>query len=171
MGNHNSGRSGRSSGVSVESCQALDASRLTREGVLRDGIVRLEVTSSWSSGEQSVIFVEKTLPNFGGTRWWLQCPMCTRRVRKLYVPPRRKYFACRNCYRLTYRSRSDCRDGQYCRRAQKIYRRLGGDFFSDSIFPPKPKGMWTRTYERLRQRAQAAEAHRRWRVARAHGWI
>ena len=169
MGNHNSGRSGRSSGISVEACQVIDASRLTREGYLHEGVERLELNSS--SGEQCMIFVDKTRPNFGGARWWFQCPTCRRRVRKLFIPPRRRYFGCRNCHRLTYNSRSDCRDGQYCRRVQKIYRRLGGDFFSDSRFPPKPKGMWTRTYERLRARAEEADEHRRWRWLHTRGWI
>ena len=42
----------------------------------------------------------------GGERWWFTCPAqgCGRRVRKLYLPPGGVYFACRRCYRLTYRS-------------------------------------------------------------------
>ena len=46
----------------------------------------------------------------GGTRWWLCCPLvgngevCHRRVEKLYLPPNGRYFGCRQCYNLTYRS-------------------------------------------------------------------
>ena len=29
---------------------------------------------------------------------------CNRRVAKLYLPPGGRYFGCRHCYRLTYRS-------------------------------------------------------------------
>jgi hypothetical protein len=44
----------------------------------------------------------------GGVRWWFVCPLargnvpCGRRVRKLYLSGR--YFGCRRCHGLTYRS-------------------------------------------------------------------
>ncbi len=49
----------------------------------------------------------------GGVRWWFICPLiknstpCRRRVGKLYIPPRYKYFGCRHCYELSYRSRQE----------------------------------------------------------------
>ena len=48
--------------------------------------------------------------NFGGFRYWFICPLvidgesCRRRVGNLYLPPGSKYFGCRHCYNLTYRS-------------------------------------------------------------------
>lgn len=49
--------------------------------------------------------------HFGGVRWSFCCPLltpdsepCTRRVRALYLPPGRRYFGCRWCHDLTYRS-------------------------------------------------------------------
>jgi hypothetical protein len=51
-----------------------------------------------------------TSPYFGGQRWWFSCPLvvnytlCNRRVRKLYLPPGARYFSCRVCAGLTYRS-------------------------------------------------------------------
>jgi len=45
-----------------------------------------------------------------GSRRWFLCPLtvngkwCGRRVRKLYLPPDEKYFGCRHCHQLTYRS-------------------------------------------------------------------
>jgi hypothetical protein len=42
-------------------------------------------------------------------------------------------------------------------KAQKICARLGGDMSLGDFFPPKPKGMHWRTYERLCQRAEQAE--------------
>jgi hypothetical protein len=49
--------------------------------------------------------------HLGGVRWWLTCPLirnnvaCGRRVRKLYLSGR--YFGCRHCHDLTYRSRQE----------------------------------------------------------------
>jgi hypothetical protein len=51
-----------------------------------------------------------TRPRFGGLRWWFVCPLvvngrtCGRRVGKLYLPPRGRYFGCRRCHDLTYTS-------------------------------------------------------------------
>jgi hypothetical protein len=51
-----------------------------------------------------------TRPRFGGLRWWFVCPLvvngrpCGRRVGKLYMPPDARYFGCRRCHDLTYRS-------------------------------------------------------------------
>jgi hypothetical protein len=48
--------------------------------------------------------------NFGGKRFWFICPLivngipCDRTVGKLYLPSNGKYFGCRHCYNLTYRS-------------------------------------------------------------------
>ena len=57
--------------------------------------------------------LQATQPHFGGVRWWFICPLiknstpCCRRVGKLYIPPRYKYFGCRHCYELSYRSRQE----------------------------------------------------------------
>lgn len=54
--------------------------------------------------------LEATACNYGGERHWFVCPLvtngraCLRRVGKLYLPPGGKYFGCRHCYSLTYRS-------------------------------------------------------------------
>jgi hypothetical protein len=62
-----------------------------------------------------------TRPRFGGLRWWFVCPLvvngrpCGRRAGKLYLPPRGRYFGCRQCYDLTYTSSQESRkhDGLY----------------------------------------------------------
>jgi len=51
----------------------------------------------------------------GGRRYWFQCPTCGRRCGNLYLPRNAVRFACRLCYRLTYKScnRSHCHDRLY----------------------------------------------------------
>jgi hypothetical protein len=51
-----------------------------------------------------------TSPYFGGLRWWYICPLsvngrsCHRRIGKLYLPNYARFYGCRHCYELTYRS-------------------------------------------------------------------
>ena len=48
--------------------------------------------------------------NFGRLRYWFVCPLvrngipCLKRAKKLYLAPGARYFGCRTCYDLTYRS-------------------------------------------------------------------
>jgi hypothetical protein len=65
--------------------------------------------------------LQVTRPTFGGKRWWFTCPLtvngvaCNRRVAKLHLPPGARYFGCRHCYDLSYRS---------CQEAHQLERRL-----------------------------------------------
>ncbi len=98
---------------------------------------------------------------YGGARPYFLCPgevkgvACDRRVGKLYGSGR--YFLCRHCYRLAHACQSEGALDRTRRRAGKIRRRLGGDPDMVAPFPPKPKHMWRRTYDRLREQACAAE--------------
>jgi hypothetical protein len=66
----------------------------------------------WRDTEDVSIAVRLTTTptQFGGKRWWFICPLkvrgevCNRRAGKLYLPPGAKYFGCRKCHDLTYRS-------------------------------------------------------------------
>lgn len=50
---------------------------------------------------------------YGGSRHWFVCPLavggvpCQRRVGRLYLPAGGRYFGCRICYNLTYRSQRE----------------------------------------------------------------
>lgn len=130
-----------------------------------DGI-RLEYTAG--TGEEATEYEYRipfdfTEPNFGGVRVWFQCPRCGTRRGKLYLPPGRERFACRECYDLQYRSSRD--SGNEMKRALDRYR----DAFSkadkddrrphpeaDMAFPKKPKGMHQETFEELKDDVQEA---------------
>ena len=49
------------------------------------------------------IILQKTKPYFGGSRWWFTCPICKRRMGKLYLTQKGPYFACRRCCDLRYK--------------------------------------------------------------------
>ena len=114
----------------------------------------------WEDVAETVDIVRAAC-RFGGVRPYFICPgvvngvACGRRVAKLHSAGR--YFLCRHCYRLAHASQSEDALDRTLRRANKIRQRLGGDPDMVAPFPPKPKGMWRRTYNRLREQASAAE--------------
>ncbi len=123
----------------------------------------------WHEVDETVRIVRAPC-RFGGVRFYFTCPgvvngiACGRRVAKLHGAGR--YFICRHCYRLSYASQSESEWDRAVRRASKIRQRLGGEPYAREAFPKRPKGMWRRTYDRLRERAftiemQADEAFER----------
>lgn len=134
---------------------------------LRAGYDTLHLSYRWRAGNgpwedvaESVLIVRKAC-RYGGARPFFMCPglvnglACGRRVAKLYGPGR--YFLCRHCYRLAYASQSEGAWDRTLRRAGKVRHRLGGNPGIATPFPLKPKGMWRRTYQRIRARALAVE--------------
>jgi hypothetical protein len=199
MGGFGSGR--QSTRTSVEQCRVLDASRWTREGLLRIGTVQsglwqwtdadtgqvrssigflvdtfsgrpsLRLTYTFTNTGERVDYnvkLQATRPNFGGLRWWFICPLlvngkpCGRRVQKLFMPSRGRYYGCRHCHDLTYTSRRQDAKDRTLTKAQRIRVRLGGDRCILAPFPDRPKGMWRRTFQRLKCKAEDAEI-RSWR--------
>lgn len=52
----------------------------------------------------SALSFDYTACHYGGRRMWLACPICCRRVAKIYRPVNESAFACRKCHQLNYRS-------------------------------------------------------------------
>lgn len=81
----------------------------------------------WGDAEDVRIPValQSTPTQFGGSRWWFTCPLsvrgvaCERRAGKLYLPPGAKYFGCRVCHDLTYRS------AQEAHQTERLFAQLG----------------------------------------------
>ena len=88
-----------------------------------------------------------TVPNYGGRRWWMHCPMTGERVGKLYCPNGAEKFASRKAYRLGYRSQRVNRRDQIFEALFKVQRQLGGEI-GWGQYPLRPKGMWHTTYAR-----------------------
>ena len=91
---------------------------------------------------------------FGGQRFYFICE-CGRRVEKLHAF-RDRPWRCRHCYQLTYATRQAVPRHRHVIKVQKIREHLGGSLSLLDGFPPKPKGMHRKRYERLRRRHDAA---------------
>jgi hypothetical protein len=92
--------------------------------------------------------------HFGGRQWYFLCPYLNRRVSVLWMPPGARYFASRQRWgrRVAYLSQCLSREDRAERGRSKINSRLcsvGGFDPEDWDFPPKPKRMRWRTYNRL----------------------
>ena len=99
----------------------------------------LRLSYSWTWGGKGAVEsadyhvrLATTRPRIGGSRWWFVCPLvgsgppCSRRVGKLYLPPRSRYFGCRHCHGLTYTS---CQESRKCDGLARILaRNMGCDF-------------------------------------------
>jgi hypothetical protein len=75
----------------------------------REKYLRLRYTVTHSRTDETHEYdyrvpLEWTPCNFGGERPWFCCPRCDDRVGKLYKPPRRARFLCRDCHDLVYES-------------------------------------------------------------------
>jgi len=76
-----------------------------------DYVVTDRYTGETRKCKQS-IWLDSTECNYGGLRYWMLCPLikngvkCYKRVSKLYLPLGGFYFGCRDCYDLTYESKS-----------------------------------------------------------------
>jgi hypothetical protein len=82
-----------------------------------------------------------------GERMRLECPLCGRRVCVLYHLHGR--VACRHCHDLWYAAQRISSAARKYVTRRKIRRKLG-DYgqIPTARFPPRPRGMWRRTYAR-----------------------
>lgn len=170
--------SGRRLGAKcTEDCSSIDVRRWQREGYLvpgkcfrwqwtwvgdavttidvkvEAGQLRLMYTwcrpgEPWENLDYPVK-LQTTSCHYGGVRYWLTCPVagCGRRVAILYLGD--QLFACRQCYRLAYKSQREAREDRMARKANKVRAQLS---WPSGIFNPngnKPKGMHWKTYYRL----------------------
>jgi hypothetical protein len=171
----------------VESCLVLDVNELRRKGALapgafgtltwerdRDAVASVDFRADTAelvlcydaNGSEAPKVIEQRVelsfaPTvFGGARAYFVCPgaECGRRVSALYF--RRGVFRCRHCHGLAYESQREDASRRARRRVDKLCARLGLPQRRAFALPivVRPKGMWSRTFERLRGYAIAAES-------------
>jgi hypothetical protein len=106
--------------------------------------LRYRWTPSWGDPQQKsyTVPLDRTPCRYGGSRPWFRCPWCCRRVAVVYGLSGDGYFGCRHCLRLAYMSEAESTLERLWRRQRKLEARIGEDY-------ERPKGMRTRTYDRI----------------------
>lgn len=92
------------------------------------------------------IQLTKTSCNYGGHRYWWLCPSCSKRVAVLYCAGT---YVCRHCIGANYGSQLQQPIDRLFSRADAIRQRLGwrsGIAYGNGS---KPKGMHSKTFDRL----------------------
>jgi hypothetical protein len=102
-----------------------------------------------------VVSIVYTSCHYGGTRPWLKCPKCDRRVGKIHLNG--IMFLCRHCYNLAYESQQTNNVNRSLRKAKLMRKRIGGSLSIFEPIPLKPKGMHRKTYWRIREEIEIAE--------------
>jgi hypothetical protein len=174
-------RIGYAGRLTCEQCRSIDVRRWRREGRLRpDRLFSVEWTLGGAPSAKLFVRTEAhsltlifqraaggklaqqrvpitwTACHLGGGRPWFGCPGCGRRAALLYSVG--GSFLCRLCRELIYESQQEPVWFRGITEAQKIRMRLGGSPNLVEPFPDKPARMHRRTYQRLRNRAEAAVA-------------
>jgi hypothetical protein len=187
MGGCGSGRHDGAKKRRIESCLALDVNALRRKCALTPGAsgtlswerdrgavasadfradtAELVLRYDGHGTEAPKIIEQRVALSFaraalGGARVYFLCPgeSCGRRVSVLYF--RRGAFRCRHCHGLAYESQREDPVRRSRRHADKLRARLGWPQQRALALPilVKPKGMWSKTFERVRSHAIAAES-------------
>jgi len=162
---------------SVESCHSFSA-WMRFYGAQRGGDDEIEadyrisndcviLTHKRDAGEYfERITLTETRCHFGGSRHWLICPNCGRRVGRVYLPTtincgekRVQRWLCRHCYRLTYEQRRS-KDLSWVLewRAERLLERHRITTTPKWHLYRKPKGMKWKTFKRLTDKANAIYA-------------
>jgi hypothetical protein len=171
MGGFGSGYYGSNPGkMAVEQCKSIDIRRWQRDALLsgpsfvwswlddrgqtkasisvnpKDDFLILDYRANDEPIATKVLFSE-TVTGFG-TRKWFACPSCSGRCAVLYL--KGKYFACRKCHNLNYRSSQLSGDSVYYhRQLEKLCKVLDAEYEPlTHCVPSKPKNMHWRTYQK-----------------------
>jgi len=92
------------------------------------------------------IQLTKTRCNYGGSRYWLICPSCSKRTGVLYCAGT---YVCRYCIGANYQSQLQQPIDRIYNRLNAIRERLGWQVGIIKGIGDKPKGMHRTTFNRL----------------------
>ena len=87
----------------LENLACVDASQLRSQMGPGSWI---DVTTTTPDGKKRTTSIQLTTtqPNYGGARFWLRCPRCDARMRKLYLAEHDAGWSCHICLSGVYRS-------------------------------------------------------------------
>jgi len=172
VGGYGSGLYGDGKGKTpVERCLSIDIRQLQKQNVL--DLKGKILTWNWTKNGENVasigmipkenhllltylankerittpIYYEESETGYG-ERKWFTCPFCSKKCALLYL--KGKYFACRKCHGLNYKSSQLSGDMDYYHdQLMKLCKILKVEYDPMDPFPPwKPKGMHQKTYEK-----------------------
>ncbi|MGP5532953.1 hypothetical protein ACTXMK_14500 [Psychrobacter celer] len=119
-----------------------------RDQLRRSGTASsIEVNYSYRGKAHSYsIRLDKTACHFGHYRHWWLCPKCSKRVAVLYCAGT---YVCRHCLSVPYGSQLQQPIDRLFSRADAIRQRLGWQSGIAHGSGTKPKGMHSKTFDRL----------------------
>jgi hypothetical protein len=132
-----------------------------------EGSFRIQL-NEW---DQRVILLRQRR-HFGGGQWYFVCPVMNRLASVLWKPPGARRFCSRQAWgrQVAYHSQFLSPTDRIWNAKTKMNRRLcevGGLDSDEWDFPPKPKWMRQRTYDRLTERFDHLEAQLDGQIDRA----
>ncbi|MCB1667232.1 MAG: hypothetical protein R3E73_00185 [Porticoccaceae bacterium] len=107
----------------------------------------MEGGGEWQPVKQT-IWLDHTPCHYGGSRKWLLCPRCNRRVGVLCGAD--KLFLCRHCYQIPYRSQNEGYLDRLISKKHKLGNKIFEDYDGDGWL--KKKGMHWKTFEPLQKK-------------------
>jgi hypothetical protein len=124
-----------------------------------EGTFRIKIGSL----DQRIVLVSRPR-HFGGRQWYFICPRMNRRVSVLWMPPGARDFACRQKWgrQVAYNSQFLDRDNRAYQGQARIKSRLSSISGLDPDewdFPPRPKWMRWRTYNRAEEKFNRYESN------------
>lgn len=145
------------SGTLHWTCRGQPSGSIGYQAIMQEpGAERLELSYTRGSGEdreqvRQTVRLCHTVPHYGGKRWWMICPYRAIRVGKLYLPPGGDRFASRQAWRLGYQCQRDAARDRPFERLFRLQKKLGCDPGWEAGLR-RPKGMWSRTFDRHMER-------------------
>jgi len=121
--------------------------------VFRKGCPHAVIKMDWLAAQ--TIELTSTRPKLGGERWWFVCPTTGRRCRVLYLTRDGDRFVSRQAAKLAYRSTALGFADRIRWRAEQLRDLLPGARYQR--YPPRPKGMHRKTYDRIVSRLRDSD--------------